>query len=196
MLPIGTEPLVLADGTKISPIDGTIVTDDIMVEVPNTEQLKREIVASRKKLTDLPLPPVQMNTLSVILSYTLQGISDYDICVVININETQLDNIKSSEAYKQLQDTIVKSIMESDLADVRSMFVDKSRVAAQKVFSLMDSESESMRMAASKDVLDRAGQRPADIIEHRHRIDGGLTIEYVEKKDNVPIIDITPNGDF
>jgi hypothetical protein len=48
------------------------------------------------------------------------------------------------------------------------------------------------RLGVAKDVLDRAGHRPADIIEHRHKMEGGLTIEYVEKKDDIPTIDITP----
>ena len=54
----------------------------------------------------------------------------------------------------------------------------------------MDSDNETTRMSAAKDVLDRAGQRPADVIEHKHKMEGGLTIEYVEKKDDIPTINI------
>ena len=192
MLPQGTEPLVLADGTKINPIDGAIVTDEILVEVPNTEQIKREIVSARKRISDLPVPPNQMNTLSVVISYTLFGISDDDISYTLNIAPDQLERIKSSDAYADLQTQFIKSLMDSDLADVRSLFVQRSRTAADRVFSLMDSESEATRMMAAKDVLDRAGQRPVDVVEHRHKMEGGLTIEYVEKKDDLPTIDITP----
>ena len=156
MLPVGTESLVLADGTQINPISGGVVQDETFVEVPNTAEIKREITASRKRIADLPVPPAQMNTLSVIISYTLFGLNDE----------------------------------ESDLSDVRGLFVQKSRTAADKMFALMDSESETTRMVASKDVLDRAGQRPIDIIEHRHKMEGGLTIHYVEKKDNIPTIDM------
>ena len=192
MLPQGTEPLVLADGTKINPIDGAIVTDEILVEVPNTEQIKREIVSARKRISDLPVPPNQMNTLSVIISYTLFGINDDDISHTLNIPYEQLIQIKSSDSYTDLQTQFLKNIVESDLADVRSLFVQKSRTAADRVFSLMDSESEVTRMVAAKDVLDRAGQRPVDVVDHRHKMEGGLTIEYVEKKDDLPTIDITP----
>ena len=35
--------------------------------------------------------------------------------------------------------------------------------------------------------------RPVDVIEHKHKIEGGLKIEYVTKEENdIPIIDITP----
>ena len=132
MLPQGTEPLVLADGTKISPLDGAIVKDEILVSVPNTEDIKREVVASRKRISDLPVPPKQMNTLSIIISYTLFGINDKDISTTLCIPLEQLEAIKSSDIYTSLQGQFVKNIVESDLQDVRGMFVDKSRSAATK----------------------------------------------------------------
>ena len=197
MLPQGTEPLVLADGTKINPIDGNVINDsikDIVVEVPNTEDLKKEITASRKRISDLPVPPDQMNTISVILSYSLFGIDDQDIANVLSISLEQVTNVKKSDVYRGLQSQLVKNISESDLSDVRGMFVQQSRGAANVMFSAMNDEEIGIttRMAAAKDVLDRAGQRPVDVVEHRHKMEGGLTIEYVEKKDDIPTIDITP----
>jgi hypothetical protein len=195
MLPQGTEPLVLADGTKISPENGHIVTEETYVEVPNTAELKREVTAARMRISDLPVPPNQMNTLSVILSYSLQGISDYDIATVLHIDEDKLDIIKSSDPYRELQTTIIKNITASDLSDVRGMFVQQSRNAAQVMFDVVNDEDIGVgtKMIAAKDILDRAGQRPVDVVEHRHKMEGGLTIEYVEKKDDMPTIDITPD---
>lgn len=192
MLPQGTEPLVLADGTMISPIDGDIVIEEVLVEVPNTEEIKREITASRKRISDLPVPPDQMNTISIIISYSLFGITDEDISNTLLVPLEQLKTIKDSDVYTSLQDQFIKNIVASDASNVRGMFEQKSANAANKVFDLMDSENETTRMVAAKDVLDRAGHRPADVIEHRHRMEGGLTIEYVEKKDDIPTIDITP----
>ena len=190
MLPQGTEPLVLADGTKINPVDGHVVTDEVLVEVPNTAELKREIVASRKRISDLPVPPSQMNTISVIISYSLFGITDEDISNTLLIPLEQLQAIKSSDVYAGLQQQLLKNIVESDLSDVRGLFVQKSRKAAKTMFDLLDSDSESTRGVAAKDVLDRAGQRPVDVVEHRHKMEGGLTIEYVEKKNDIPTIDV------
>jgi len=197
-LPLGTEPLVLADGTKINPMDGGLVSDEVFVKVPNTQELKREIVASRMRVSDLPVPPKQMNTLSVILSYSLQGINDFDIANIISVDIDKLHTIKKSDPYKELQSTIIKNITESDLSDVRGMFVQKSRNAAQVMFDVIDDADIGVgtKMVAAKDILDRAGQRPVDVVEHRHKMEGGLVIEYVEKKDDLPTIDITPNGEF
>ena len=144
--------------------------------------------------SDLPAPPKQMNTISVILSYSLQGISDYDISMILSISEDAVLNIKKTDVYREVQANIIKSITESDLSDVRSLFVQKSRTAAQVMFDVLDDDDVGVltKMTAAKDVLDRAGQRPVDIIEHRHKMEGGLTIEYVDKKDDIPTIDITP----
>jgi hypothetical protein len=123
-----------------------------------------------------------------VLSYLIP--CDEDIAHTLSIPLDQIHNIMSSDAYKELQDTFVSNIIESDLSDVRGMFVQKSRSAADVMFSLMSSENEATRGSAAKDVLDRAGQRPVDVVEHRHKMEGGLTIEYVEKKDNLPVINI------
>ena len=190
MLPQGTEPLVLADGTKINPVNGSVLQEEVLVEVPNTEQIKREIVASKKRISDLPVPTAQMNTLSVIISYSLFGISDEDISNTLLIPIDQLKVIMASDEYRGLKETFVQNIVESDLSNVRSMFVQNSHKAAQTMFNLLDSDSEATRGSAAKDVLDRAGQRPVDVVEHRHKMEGGLTIEYIEKKDDIPTIDV------
>jgi hypothetical protein len=194
MLPNGTEPLILADGTRIDPEQGTVIKDEILVAVPNTAEIKRDIIAAKRRLHDLPVPPKQMNTLSVILSYSLCGISDNDISTVLSLSSDQVVNIKQSDAYKEIQTIMVNNITESDSSSVRDMFVQHSQGAAQVMFDVMANPDVGVttKMVAAKDVLDRAGQRPVDVVEHRHKMEGGLTIEYVEKKDDIPTIDITP----
>lgn len=194
MLPQGTEPLILADGTVISPENGNVIVEEHVITVPNTVDIKREITASRMRVSDLPVPPDQMNTLSVIIGYSMMGVSDDDIANVIMIPLEQIKSIKLSDEYRLVQDGIVNNIMNSDSSSVRNMFVEGSRNAASLMVQVVnDSEMGiNTRMSAAKDVLDRAGQRPVDVIEHRHKMEGGLTIEYVEKKDDIPTIDITP----
>ena len=193
-LVVGSEPLILADGTKIDPVNGSVIHDEIFVEVPNTETIKQEIVAARKRINDLPVPPKQMNTLSIILSYSLFGLNDDDISYVLSISKEELENIKSSDVYIELRKTLVQNILESDANDVRGMFVQQSQAAAGVMFNAMVDQANGVntRMAAAKDVLDRAGHRPADVVEHKHSLEGGLTIEYVDNKTEIPVIDVTP----
>ena len=196
-LPIGTEPLVLADGTKINPLDGKILKDDILVEVPNTREIQRDIVAARKRIADLPLPPEQMNTLSLVMAYTVFGLSDKDIGSVLSISEDQVHNIKMNDVYNELQRNLVQSIIHSDAAEVRDLFVLNSKTSAQLfIDTVRDPEMGiGTRLSAANNILDRAGHRPADIVEHRHKVEGGLRIEYVKKEEqDIPTIDVTPEG--
>tara|TARA_R110000823_G_scaffold51013_2_gene127458 strand:- start:1634 stop:2230 length:597 start_codon:yes stop_codon:yes gene_type:complete len=190
----GSEPLILADGTRIDPMNGSVVLDEILVEVPNTETIKQEIVAARKRINDLPVPPKQMNTLSVIISYSLFGLNDNDISHILSISKTELETIKTSDVYIELQKTLVQNILASDATDVRGLFVQHSQAAAGVMFNAMIDQANGVgtRMAAAKDVLDRAGHRPADVIEHKHSLEGGLTIEYIDNKHEIPVIDVTP----
>jgi len=196
-LPIGTEPLVLADGTKINPLDGKILKDDILVEVPNTREIQRDIVAARKRIADLPLPTEQMNTLSLVMAYSVFGLSDKDIGNVLGLPQEQIHNIKMNNVYNELQQNLVQSIIHSDTTEVRDLFVLNSKTSAQLfVDTVNDSEMGiGTRLSAANNILDRAGHRPADIVEHRHKVEGGLRIEYVKKEEqDIPTIDITPEG--
>ena len=191
MLPTGIEPLILKDGTKINPLSGAVLKDveETVVEVPNNEAIQREMVIARRRIHELPVPPKQMNAISIILCYTLFGVSEEDISSILSIPIEQIRAIKMHDAYNDLQQALVKNVIESDLDHVRGMFVQQSVSAANVMTGLLTSESESTQMAAAKDVLDRSGPRPADVVEHRVKMEGGLRIEYVNKREEIPTID-------
>lgn len=198
MLPIGTEPLVLADGTKVNPIDGTILLaqEEDFVEVPNYADVQQELVIKRKRISELPLPPKEMNAISVIIGYTLFGVTDEDIGVILAIDEEQIQRIKLSDNYQELLDTFTKNIVDNDSDNVRNLFAQQSVLAAQKITSMIHSPSPTVAMSAARDVLDRAGHRPADVVNHKHTMEGGLTIRHIKpSSEDKLVIDITPDGD-
>ena len=123
------------------------------------------------------------------------GLSDNDISFVTALSSDEIESIKASDVYVELRKTLVQNILSSDANDVRGLFVQHSQAAAGVMFNAMVDQANGVgtRMAAAKDVLDRAGHRPADVIEHKHSLEGGLTIEYIDHKDEIPTIDITPN---
>jgi len=194
-LAAGAEPLVLADGTKIDPKDGTVVVDSDydLIEVPTMKQVQREYVMAQRRLSDLPVPPHKLNTISLVLCYSLLGISDKDIGVVLGLEEEQVGRVRMSDSFLEIREEVVQSVIESDQEAVRGMISQSGLIAATRMIETLNSEDESMRVSAAKDLLDRSGHRPADVIEHRHKLEGGLRIEYVTKDEGeVPTIDITP----
>tara|TARA_Y100000310_G_scaffold283720_1_gene305929 strand:- start:8605 stop:9222 length:618 start_codon:yes stop_codon:yes gene_type:complete len=194
----GTEPLTLADGTVIDPVDGTPVIDrdDELVEVPTVTQIQRDYVVAARRLSDLPVAPHKLNTISMILTYSLLGISDADIGITLGLEEAQVGRIRMSDPFAEIRDEVIHNIVESDSEAVRGMISQGAMLAATRMLGALNSPNEATQVHASKDILDRAGHRAADIVEHRHNIEGGLRIEYVTKDDNAipdtPVIDITP----
>lgn len=192
------QPLKLADGRLVYP-NGDIVDPeeealrDKLISIPTNREAQQLVTAARRKLADLPDVPKTMNTVSVILSYSLFGLSDTEIALATGFTEDQIGTIKMNDAYEQMHRMVVENIIEADTDNIRELISRQSKTAVQQlVTTLTTSPSEDNRIAVAKDLLDRAGHRPADVVEHRHKMDGGLTIEIIHKdKTNVmPVIDL------
>jgi hypothetical protein len=187
-------PLRLADGRIVYP-EGEISTgpepNSVAVEIPSADDAVRIVTAARRKLSELPEVPRTMNAVSVILSYSLFGLDDEEIAIATSLTVEQIGRIKVGDAYTQMHDAVVRTVLESETNVVRELFVKKARDAAQVVVRAMQEGSRADRLAAAKDILDRSGHRPSDVVEHRHRMDGGLVIEIVKRDGaQVPIIEM------
>ena len=192
------QPLELADGTLINPVDGRpIQQGNEYVEVPTHEEAKRQIVATRRQLADLPIPPQQLNAVSLCVIYTMSGLSNTDIAIATSLTIAQVERIAEGEPFKEMYDLTRKTLLEEQSSDVRDYIQERSMHAARRVVQHTDSPTEAISLAASRDVLDRAGHRPADIVEHRHRVESELRIVHVikdQREDNAldKMINVTP----
>lgn len=199
MLPVDTNaPLILADGTKIDPTNGKPIRDRKysaeFVEIPRASEAQAIVARSRRAVAELPVPGAQMNALSLVLFYTMWGLSDSDIAVQLgNISVAQIKKIKELPEYASLSKDILDSVLAHEANDIRSVINAHAMGAVKKVIDTMEEEG-ALGFAAAKDILDRAGHRPADVVEHKHKMEGGLRIEYIQKsdKETIPALD----GDF
>jgi hypothetical protein len=193
-LPKHNDPLRLSDGRVVYP-DGRVGLDSAgepqLVEVPTHAEAQRIVTAARRKLSELPEVPRTMNAVGVVLSYTLFGLDDEEIAIATGLSANQVGRIKISDPYTQMHEAIVRTVLDSETDVVRELFVKNAKNAAHVVVRAMEEGTRADRMAAAKDILDRSGHRPADVVEHRHRMDGGLVIEIV-KRDvaQLPVIDM------
>lgn len=186
--------LRLADGSVVLPSGKVVKHNKQMVEVPSNTDAQRIVTATRRRLSDLPSVPRTMNAVSVVLCYTLFGLGDDEIAIATGMTVEQVGRIKMLEAYGSMQQTITDQIAQSDGSSVRNLLANHARTAAAKLVNLVENGDDSIALAAAKDVLDRGGHRPADVVEHRHKMEGGLTIEVRRKDDTVqtPVVDVTP----
>lgn len=159
-------------------------------EIPNARRAQEQIARVRMTLAELPLPTKAMNAVSVVLMYTLVGISKAEIATATGMSLEQVERIQSGDAYQKMHSSIVESILDEDSDDVRTLLAAHSKAAARRVVSLVQSGDEVVALAAAKDTLDRSGHRPADrvIVEGM----GQLTIRVIHDEKSPPTLDITP----
>ena len=149
-------------------------------------------VHTRRHLKDIPDTQRNSNAAVIIVGYTLFGLDDYEICQALSITDAQLTRIRESETYDVVHTAIVRSVLDAEADNVRDVFRQHARTAVHVLVDTLHNGTRGERTAAAKDFLDRGGHRPVDIVEHRHRMEGGLVIEVVKKNrdDQMPTIDM------
>lgn len=194
----------LADGTKIDKKTGEVLgdkreeikastddllpveSDDLSVDV---SELKQHLVATRH-IKDLPGDVNTSRAIAVVLSLSLYGLSDAEIATVCGIEYEQVLSLKSLEGYENFMQAVLENVMNAHSNNVRHMFVKNAKFAAENIISGLNSKIPEVRALASKEVLDRGGFRPADIVEHRVTHENELKIVYIKDDKNTPIIEL------
>lgn len=189
-------PLVLADGTVINPSTGRPEKEERrrrehFVEVPNAREAQAIISQTRRRVADLPEPPKTMNAISVVLTYTLFGLSPQEVAVATTLTAEQVVNIQGLDAYKQMEAAIVQTVLEADAGDVQNILSNGARNAARRVIDLIDSEDDNISLAASKDVLSRTGHSSRDGEAARGMDSLNIRITVQDQNEKKPTIEIS-----
>lgn len=155
---------------------------DLIKISSNKEILEREIKI-RKVINDLPKFE-NMNMLSVVVSYKLFGLNNKDITQITGISDEMLKNILMSDAYAKMYNDIVKNVINEDCEDIKSEFKRISRQALKNMSDLANnSEVDVVKYTANKDILDRAGLRPEDLLQKELEKKNQLNIVYIKKEN-------------
>lgn len=150
-----TEPLILADGTRIDPVSGRVVRDDEpeIVEIPSATEAQRLVTETRRTLAELPAIPDTMNPINIVLCYDLFGMSSSEIAVATRLTVEQVESIKAHDAYGQMRASVCKSIQsatENEVVDIMA----KGRVrAARKLYKLVDNTDPDIALKASSQIM-------------------------------------------
>jgi hypothetical protein len=159
--------------------------------MPTPREINNIQVEHRKQLKDLPDNPRIVNVVNVILAYSLFGLDLDSMVQATKLSPSQIDKVRNSDAYRTMHSTVVGNILSIESDDIRAKFVQNAKLASEAVLDVMRNGRMSDKLSAAKDVLDRGGFRPTDVIEHRHSLDGALTIAIVRKDETaVPVINI------
>lgn len=192
------EPLVLADGTKIDPSNGKVLRDKKssgLVLIPSASEAQAIVAKTRRSVAELPVAPQQMSTIGLVLFYTMYGLANADIGIITGLSTEQVKTIKALPEYANASADIVKTVRENEASTIRDFFQQKAADAAEAVVEAME-EGGVLGFKAAQDILDRAGHRPADVVEHKHTMQNALRIEHIRATDSkdIPMINVTPGG--
>jgi hypothetical protein len=193
------EPLELADGTLVDVTTGRVINPSVeevqaenYVSVPSNTQAQAIVAQTRRKVSDLPDIPERMNTISIVLTYYMFGMDNEEIAIASGLRVEQVVSVKLLDAFSKMLDAVSKGILKNDKGEVQSIIEDAGVEAVNMVKTIMThGEDDKVRLTAAKDILDRGGHRPADILEIRGQMSSTLKIEHVIRSDDMvaPIID-------
>lgn len=194
------EPLVLADGTKIDPSTGAVINErrrNAFIEVPAPSLAQDIIAKSRRSVADLPAAPKELTGVALVAFYTLFGLGDADIAIVLEgkLTTEQIKRIRALDVYREFMEQAKVNIIDTSTDIVRDIFQKNAIGAANTVVELAQSDNDVLAFKASQDILDRAGHRPADIVEHKHKMDQNalnIVITHRDVDQSLPVIDATP----
>jgi hypothetical protein len=185
----------LADGNILLPNNKVVTPEQYarmtakVVEVPSHSEAQKLVMTTRRRLADLPAVPKTLNVINAVLAYEMFGLSKSEIALALNTTVEQVEAIQALPAYTEMFSAIKDSVIEAQRETVQGLLVNHAHDAATVIVEELSGDNPDRAMAAARDILDRTGHRPADRVEHMHRVTGGLRIEFV-KQETMPVIDL------
>lgn len=189
--------LRLADGRVLMP-DGSVVDPNakkqevIIIDKPS--EAAKLVARTRRTLADLPAIPAKMNVVSVVLAYTMYGLSDEEIGIATELTVVQIKRIREDDAYKSASQVVKDAILNSDATDVKEILAAGAVSAARRIVGDVGAKGAG-GFAAARDVLDRTGHSAGRSTLDEMMKSGGLTINIVKKDKSDTDISIKLGGE-
>lgn len=160
------------------------------VEIARPSVAQERVAKVERRLSELPDLPKTMNTVSVVLAYKMFGLADAEVALALDLTTQQVARVQALEAYALMQDEVMQRMQRADSDEIRSALHENAQIAARRQRALLLSEDEKVAASMVKDALDRDGYRPADVVEHRVNMSGGLVLEVLHREDKDDTIDV------
>lgn len=192
------QPLVLPNGTKIDKTEegGTVIqTKKEQEEAAFMDELLKDVFVDenvetfQRTLADINVPKAEFNPIMLVLSYALWGLDEHAIARFLEVEVEQVRTIQSTELYTKTRAEMLEAIRYAEQATIHGYLTQKARAAAVTVAANMAAKKPEVQLAAANSILDRAGFRPVDRVEHTMRFEDELRIVHIQK-DKTPTIDV------
>lgn len=185
------KPFVLPGGVEVRPAEegqgATVVTPE---ELEAEDELEEELldpfedaqVEFRRTLADVRLSAKQFNPIMLVLAYSMWGLDVPAIARLLEIEQEAVEAVMQNEMYSDTRKQMLEAIRYAESGTIHGYLTQKAKRAAVVMGGLLNSKLPDIKMAAAKDILDRANFRPVDRVEHVHKFEDELRIVRIEEK--------------
>lgn len=159
------DPLVTASGEVVEPeSDGEDMGQASQLVPPSTPvpfKVYRPI--SKRVMSDLRAPAQAVNVSAVVLVYTLLGLSDSELCEATGLSAIDVAKVRDSRIYSECFGSVMTELINANSEYIECRISAYSGLALNNVADIAQrAKNQAIKLAASKDLLDRAGHRPQD----------------------------------
>lgn len=187
--PVDTAPVAPTSRSKKNdePSEEDLEALDAEIETLAAEyavdQAFEVVPLSRRSLHDITLPANQMAVICMDIMYKNWGLPDDEIALSIGVSAAALDHVRNLDMYGRLNTDLIQSVRNAYMGTVEGIIQQASTKAALRMVKFVGGMDGDHALAASKDILDRSGHRPADKLEVNMNVAQDLVIRVIRERD-------------
>lgn len=190
------QPLRLPDGTLISKNeDGTmdVKTEAQQKIVASMEEILSDVYVDehvetyQRTLADIRLPKAELNPVMLVLSYAMWGLDEHSISRYLGISIEQVEAIQLSDVYISTRKQTLEAIRYAEASSIHGYISRNAITAAKTVVMNLVAKKPEVQLAAANSILDRAGFRPVDRVEHTVKFEDELRIVHLQQSKPIDI---------
>jgi hypothetical protein len=164
---------------------------DNVIEITKTQDGRRFVKIPQKVAKkairneiDLPVPSERANPIALVVIYDLYGLSTAKCSTALGFTEAQIEEIRQTDVYNTVRQTVIGNISASEDNEVKAIFVENAKKAAQILVNQLDSNTSSQAISAALKILNYAGHGPKKSASE-DRMSKGLQIVIVDTPKTV-----------
>ena len=184
------DPLLTVKGEQVEPENKPTKRD--MKKMDVTQGVDPELYRPLKRriLKELPAPPNVITGIGAVFIYTMLGVGDREIADTLGTTVEYINELRAHDAYGECFNVVHEEFINANSTLLTSRIASYAIGALDTVGTLSkEGKKEEVKLAASKDLLDRAGVRPKDQESRAAMSINDLRIIIVDgnKSDNIQI---------
>jgi hypothetical protein len=174
------DPFIAPDGSLIAPSYPEDYFPRVKEETkvnPATFRAKR-----RRNMNELPGQSNIMNAVGAVMMYTFFGVGDREIAQALKCSAQDIEEIRAHTAYGEYLDLIGSEIISAESENITHRIAAYAHGALDTVAHVSrNGKSETNRLRASIDIMDRGGFNPKMVAEKQVSLKNVLRIQVLDE---------------